>query len=213
MPMKWFTRRALVLAATSAVAALALAGYSRGEDVIDNAPAEGTIQFWIGGADAEKMPAFLADFEANNPGVKVEVTQIPSDQFDAKLLTAIAAGTVPDIVRLYSQSQASLMATGAFAPVPEGVANPDDFFANAYSTNVKGGVAYGKTDKDGTSVAENEVGVHELFGTLYKGLGIDPTPETNASVRDNLGRPYYLASKTNEPDNPKIGFWIKDLIG
>jgi multiple sugar transport system substrate-binding protein len=141
--MKWFTRRALVLTATSAVAALALTGYGRGEDVIDNSPAEGTIQFWIGGAEGEKMPAFLADFEANNPGVKVEVTQIPSDQFDAKLLTAIAAGTVPDIVRLYSQSQASLMATGAFAPVPEGVANPDDFFANAYSTNVKGGVAYG----------------------------------------------------------------------
>lgn len=143
MPMKWFTRRALILTATSAAAALALTGYGRGEDVIDNSPAEGTIQVWIGGAEGEKMPGFLAEFEAQNPGVKVEVTQIPSDQFDAKLLTAIAAGTVPDLVRLYSQSQASLMATGAFAPVPAGVANPDDFFTNAYNTNVKAGVAYG----------------------------------------------------------------------
>lgn len=143
MPMKSITRRALVLAATSAAAALALTGYGRGDEIVDNSPATGTIQVWIGGAEGEKMPGFLADFEKQNPSVKVEVTQIPSDQFDAKLLTAVAAGTVPDLVRLYSQSQASLMATGAFAPVPTGVANPDDFFTNAYNTNVKGGVAYG----------------------------------------------------------------------
>ncbi|HEV3383554.1 MAG TPA: DUF1501 domain-containing protein [Gemmata sp.] len=69
---------------------------------------------------------------------------------------------------------------------------------------IKGGVAYGKTDKDGTGIAENEVGVLDLYATLYRGLGIDPTPETNASVRDNLGRPYYIAG-----DKPN---WIKDLV-
>ena len=52
---------------------------------------------------------------------------------------------------------------------------------------------------------EGKVGVHDLFGTLYRGLGIDPTPETNASVRDNLGRPYYIAG-----DKPE---WIKALVG
>jgi hypothetical protein len=76
--------------------------------------------------------------------------------------------------------------------------------------NIKGGQAYGATDKDGTSVADNECSVLELFGTLYKGLGIDPTPETNASVRDNLGRPYYIAGdKPNEKTN---SLWIKDLV-
>jgi hypothetical protein len=69
---------------------------------------------------------------------------------------------------------------------------------------IKGGVAYGKTGKDGTDIAENEVSVLDLYATLYRGLGIDPTPETNASVRDNLGRPYYIAG-----DKPN---WIKDLV-
>ena len=32
--------------------------------------------------------------------------------------------------------------------------------------DIKGGIAYGKTDKDGTSVADNEVSVLELFGTI-----------------------------------------------
>jgi hypothetical protein len=77
--------------------------------------------------------------------------------------------------------------------------------------DIKGGIAYGKTDKDGTGIAENEASVLELYGTLYKGLGIDPTPETNASVRDNLGRPYYIAGdKPNEKTN---SLWIKELVG
>jgi hypothetical protein len=75
---------------------------------------------------------------------------------------------------------------------------------------IKGGVAYGATDKDGTSVARDEVSVLELYATLYKGLGIDPTPETNASVRDNLGRPYYIAG--DKPNEKTGSLWIKDLV-
>ncbi|MBZ9937273.1 extracellular solute-binding protein [Mesorhizobium sp. BR1-1-16] len=131
---------AALLAVTSLPALLAGSALAA---PIDTAPATGTLQIWIGGAEGDKLPAFLADFEKANPDLKVQITQIPSDQADAKLLTAIAAGTVPDVVRLFSQSQASLMATGAFAAVPEGLVKPDAFFASAYETNVKDGVAYG----------------------------------------------------------------------
>lgn len=54
---------------------------------------------------------------------------------------------------------------------------------------IKGGQAYGATDKDGTSVQDNPVSVGDLFATVYKGLGLDPqTP-----IRDNLGRPLKIA--------------------
>jgi hypothetical protein len=84
-----------------------------------------------------------------------------------------------------------------------------DHFARAWSVVIgggliKGGVVYGETDKDGTSVTKDEIGVLELYATLYRGLGIDPTPETNASIRDNIGRPYYIAG-----ENPR---WIKELV-
>lgn len=141
--MKRLARTAVLLAATSFAAPLGFLASAVAQDAIDNAPATGTLQVWIGGAEGEKLPGFLADFEAANPELDVQITQIPSDQFDAKLLTAIAAGTVPDVVRLYSQSQASLMATGAFAAVPDGLVDPEAFFPNVYSTNVKDGVAYG----------------------------------------------------------------------
>ncbi|MBM3981368.1 MAG: DUF1501 domain-containing protein [Planctomycetes bacterium] len=83
--------------------------------------------------------------------------------------------------------------------------------------NIKGGVAFGATDKDGTQVTDGKVGVHDIYGTLYRGLGIDPTPETNASVRDNLGRPYYIAGNRADANNKESflkdgGYWIKDLV-
>jgi len=70
--------------------------------------------------------------------------------------------------------------------------------------NLKGGVAYGSTNSDGTDIKDNPVDVLGLYATVYKALGIDPTPQQVADVRDNLGRPYYIAG-----DKPQ---WIKELL-
>jgi uncharacterized protein (DUF1501 family) len=100
---------------------------------------------------------------------------------------------------------------GDFGRTPRINANAGrDHWANPWSVVlggglIKGGVVYGETDKDGISATKDEVGVLELYATLYRGLGIDPTPETNASIRDNIGRPYYIAG-----ENPR---WIKELVG
>ena len=90
-----------------------------------------------------------------------------------------------------------------------------DHFPRAWSVvvgggNIKGGVAYGSTDKDGTSVVDNQVVISDVYGTIYKALGLDPTPEQNASVRDNLGRPYYVAG--DKPNEKTGSYWIKDVV-
>lgn len=53
-----------------------------------------------------------------------------------------------------------------------------DHFARAWSTSltgcgIKGGVCYGKTDKDGNTVADGETNAGDLFATIFKALGID----------------------------------------
>jgi hypothetical protein len=70
--------------------------------------------------------------------------------------------------------------------------------------NIKGGIAYGSTNTDGTDIKDNPTTILDLYATIYKGLGIDPTPQQVADVRDNLGRPYYIAG-----DKPN---WVKDLV-
>jgi hypothetical protein len=74
---------------------------------------------------------------------------------------------------------------------------------------IKGGIAYGSTDKDGTSIQDKPVTVNDLFATLYKGLGMDPNPKVS-TIRDNLGRQFEIAGVDKEG---KTGRPIKELVG
>jgi hypothetical protein len=60
---------------------------------------------------------------------------------------------------------------------------------------MKGGQAYGSTDADGMAVANNPVRVTDLFATVYKAMGIDPTSQ----VRDSNGRPYPISGLGGRP--------------
>jgi uncharacterized protein (DUF1501 family) len=60
---------------------------------------------------------------------------------------------------------------------------------------IKGGLAFGATDANGTSVAKDPVGVGDVFATVYKALGIDPTTQ----IRDAIGRPFSIAGDGGKP--------------
>jgi multiple sugar transport system substrate-binding protein len=138
--MKITSRRSSqAIVAGLAIVALTLTGCAgngtAGVSSIDDAPATGTIEFWAGGAEGEALPEFIKQFEAENPEVTVNVTAIPAGELDAKLIAAIVAGTVPDMVFTYTQTQRSIFNTGGLAPMPEGLLNPDDFFKAAWDSN------------------------------------------------------------------------------
>jgi len=63
-----------------------------------------------------------------------------------------------------------------------------DHFGNAWSVSlsgcgIKGGSVYGKTDKDGQTVAEGEIGAGEVFATIYQALGIDHQKDYHLGAR------------------------------
>lgn len=81
-----------------------------------------------------------------------------------------------------------------------------DHFPRAWSVvvgggNIKGGVAYGSTNADGTEPKDNPAKIGDLFATLYAGLGLAP----DTQIRDNLGRPTAIAGDKATA--------IKDLVG
>jgi hypothetical protein len=61
---------------------------------------------------------------------------------------------------------------------------------------IKGGMVYGSTDEDGTSVKDNPCSVGDLYATLYSALGINPDTE----IRDPLGRPRKISGE--KPGKP-----------
>ncbi|MCA9045335.1 MAG: DUF1501 domain-containing protein, partial [Planctomycetaceae bacterium] len=57
-----------------------------------------------------------------------------------------------------------------------------DHFASAWSCSlsgcgIKGGACYGKTDDNGQTVADGEMGAGDLFATIFAALGINPEKE------------------------------------
>jgi hypothetical protein len=107
-----------------------------------------------------------------------------------------ASGKIKDTV---------IMWAGEFGRTPRINANAGrDHYPRAWSVvigggAIKGGQAYGSTDATGEAVKDKPVSISDVFATVYKGMGIDPTPETNASIRDNLGRPFAIAGDKGKP--------------
>jgi hypothetical protein len=60
---------------------------------------------------------------------------------------------------------------------------------------IKPGLVYGATSSDGMDVTENQCSVADLFATLYKGLGMDPSLQ----IRDPIGRPHKISGDDGKP--------------
>jgi len=63
-----------------------------------------------------------------------------------------------------------------------------DHFASAWSVSltgcgIRGGSVHGKSDEDGQTVVEGELGAAELFATIFQALGIDHQKEYFVGVR------------------------------
>lgn len=144
--MKQVRWRAVALLA---VAAVALAGCGRSSDsgesvdsatTIGDASATGTITMWAMGAEGEKLPEFVEQFEEANPGVTVDVTAIPWDAAYSKIQTAIAGGTTPDIAMMGSTWMADF--ADAFQTVPSDL-DTDGMFPGALDSTEIGDRATG----------------------------------------------------------------------
>jgi hypothetical protein len=61
--------------------------------------------------------------------------------------------------------------------------------------SIKGGQAYGATTRDGTAVDRDPCSVSDVFATVYKALGIDPTTQ----IRDPNGRPTGISGESGKP--------------
>ena len=103
---------------------------------ISEGPATGTLTMWAQGAEGEKLPELLKEFEAANPGVTVEVTPIPWDAAHNKYQTAIAGGQTPDIAQMGTTWMGDF--ADAFDPAPAEFADAGFFDGSMKSSEVNG---------------------------------------------------------------------------
>ncbi|HSN88980.1 MAG TPA: sugar ABC transporter substrate-binding protein [Thermoanaerobaculia bacterium] len=125
-----------------AVLILALAGCARQQ------AGTITLEFWGLGREGEVVAELLPEFERQNPGVKVELQQIPFTAAHEKLLTAFVGDATPDLAQIGNSWIPEFVAIDALAPLDpwiaaSGIVHPAGHFPGIWDTNVIDGSVYG----------------------------------------------------------------------
>ena len=120
----------------------ASSGATQTGKAVSSGAATGTLNVWAMGAEGEKLPDLVKEFESANPGVKVQVTAIPWDAAHDKFTTAITANKTPDVAMVGTTWMGEFAGMGALDPTP-GSIDKSAFFEGAQKTTEVNGTSYG----------------------------------------------------------------------
>ena len=106
------------------------------------------VRFWAMGREGEVVAQLMPDFERLNPGIRVQVQQIPFISAHEKLLTAFAGDATPDVAQLGSSWVPEMVALGALEPLDARLRSspaidPRDYFHGPMRGNVVAGRTWG----------------------------------------------------------------------
>ncbi len=106
------------------------------------------IRFWSMGAEAEYVTKLIPMFEKENPGILVEVQQIPWTAAQEKLITAYASNNLPDVFQLGNTWVPQFKMLNAIEVLDERIISSNEisdtnYFNGIWHTNVIDNSVYG----------------------------------------------------------------------
>ncbi|MGW0935175.1 sugar ABC transporter substrate-binding protein [Streptomyces sp. NPDC002666] len=120
---------------------LTACGSSGGEDVA--ADSKQTLTVWAMGAEGEKLADVAKVYEKANPNITVKVTPVGWDVAHQKLVSAAAAGTMPDVAQMGGSYMGEFSELGVLEPVDTKTFQEKDFFPAGWKMGQIDGQAYG----------------------------------------------------------------------
>ncbi len=110
-----------------------------------------TITFWDAYNAQAEVPyinkTLIPAFEASHPNIKVQEVNVPYNQFNQKLITAIAGGSAPDLARIDIIWTPQFASMGALVPLDTSMSDFSTYkaavFPGPLSTNLWQGHYYG----------------------------------------------------------------------
>lgn len=106
-----------------------------------------TIRFWVMGFEGEVVAQLLPEFERQNPGIHVDLQQVPVLSAHEKLLTAYAGDSLPDVTPLGNTWIPEFASLGALQPLDAEIAatagfDAADFYPGPWDSGVIDGRVY-----------------------------------------------------------------------
>lgn len=107
-----------------------------------------TIRFWAMGREGEVVEQLVPEFQRRNPGIRVDVQQIPWSAAHEKMLTAFVGDATPDVAQLGNTWVPEFQALNALEPLDARAAASSatpraDYFEGIWDTNVIDRQTYG----------------------------------------------------------------------
>jgi multiple sugar transport system substrate-binding protein len=107
-----------------------------------------TLRFWGLGREGEVVRELVPEFERRNPGVRLEVQQIPWTSAHEKLLTAFVGHAAPDLAQMGNTWIPEFAAIGALEKLDQRVADSaalseTDYFPGVWQTSLYEGAVFG----------------------------------------------------------------------
>jgi ABC-type glycerol-3-phosphate transport system substrate-binding protein len=155
--------------------------------------------------NTEERAVFLSlvdEFNAANPGIKIEAVNIPFDGLEPKILTSLATQTAPDVARVDVSFLPKIAIRGALQPLDDyGVGSiKSEIRPVALSSCIVDGKTYGLPDQvNGLCLFYN--------AGLFKAAGLDPQdpPDTWEEFVD-------YAKKLTDKDKGVFGFGMRNSL-
>ena len=139
--MQPLPRIAAATAATTALALLLSACGSGGSEQT-SAKDKQTLTVWGMGEEGKHLAKLGKEFNKKHSNITVKVTPVGWDVVHQKLVSAVAAGELPDMAQMGSTMMGEFIELDALEPVDEKTFKKDDFFPAAWEGGVKEGKAY-----------------------------------------------------------------------
>lgn len=148
------------------------------------------------GHEGEVVSQLIPEFERLNPGIRVELQQLPWLSAHEKLLTAFAGGSLPDVSPIGNTWIPEFAALGALEPLDERIASTPGFDVPDYFPGVwDSGVVDGRTYAVPWYV-ETRLPFYRV--DLLRAAGVDALPqsweqwrEAMAAIKRNVGPERY----------------------
>ncbi|MCQ4211550.1 MULTISPECIES: sugar ABC transporter substrate-binding protein [Streptomyces] len=167
-------RIASVAIAAATALTLTACGGSGGSDVA--ADKKQTLTVWAMGTEGEKLGDVAKVYEKANPNITVKVTPIGWDVAHQKLVSAAAAGKLPDVMQMGGSYMGEFADMGALEPVDTKVFDEKDYFPAGWDQGTVDGKTYGVPWYVDTRVL--------FYRTdLAKKAGIEKAPATMAELQ------------------------------
>lgn len=141
--MKLIPRIAAVTAVTTSTALLLSACGGSGAAEQKSADDKQTLTVWGMGEEGKHLQKLGDEFEKQHPNITVKVTPVGWDVVHQKLVSAVAAGELPDMAQMGSTMLGEFISLDALEPVDTQKFDKADFFPAAWEGNVSDGEAYG----------------------------------------------------------------------